>query len=205
MLWLALEFPHLGLDALGDTESTVPLAICEQDGSRRRIVDCNAAAQACGVRAGMALGAAQALSAGLRVRPRRPRDEHAALIRRATWALRYTPMVGLRGEAGVLLELAASRRLFGGLRPLLVRIRQELAAAGYDCRAAAAPTPAAALLLARAGIRHAIVTPQRLRAALRDIALKHAELPAATVEALAGIGVHTVGRTLALPRALGMS
>jgi len=201
MLWLALEFPHLGLDALGDTQPTVPLAICEPEGSRRRIVDCNAAAQACGIRAGMALGAAHALSADLRVCARRPQDERAALIRRATWALRYTPMVGLRGEACLLLELAASCSLFGGLRTLLARIGKELATAGYDCRAAVAPSPAAALLLARADLRHAIVTPRRLRSVLREIALAHAELPPATIAALAGIGVHSVGRALALPRA----
>ena len=43
----------------------------------------------------------------------------------ACHALRYTPRVSLARDA-VLMEVSASLRLFGGLRALLLELRQEL-------------------------------------------------------------------------------
>src|SRR5687768_7498030 len=200
MLWLALQFPRLPLDVLGEAGSQHALVVSESDGSRRRVVDCNAAATALGIRPDMPLSAAQALSAALHVVPRRREDEARALTHRATWALRFTPLVALHGDDAVLLEIETSFRLFGGIVPLLARIRAELDALGYHVRAAAAPTPSAALLFARAGIARAIVSPRRTLATLRHLDLAYGAWPAATVEALRGVGLKTFGEVLPLPR-----
>ncbi len=201
MLWLALQFPRLPLDVLGEAASAYPVVVSESDGSRRRVVDCNASASSYGVRAGMPVSAAQALCAALRVVPRRLEDEARALTHRATWALRYTPMVALAGDDAILLEIETSFRLFGGLVPLLAKLRAELDGLGYHVRAAAAPTPSAAMLFARAGCARAIVTPKRALAVLRHVPLAHGAWPAETIEALGGVGLETFGEVLPLPRA----
>ena len=136
MLWLALQFPRLPLDVLGEAVSAHPVVVSESDGSRRRVVDCNAAASGHGIRAGMPVSAAQALCAALHVVPRRLDDEARALTHRATWALRYTPMVALHGDDTILLEIETSFRLFGGLVPLLRKLRGELDALGVGAAAA---------------------------------------------------------------------
>ena len=201
MLWLALQFPRLPLDVLGEAAGQHPVVVAEPDGSRRRVVDCNAAASHLGIQPGMPVSAAQALCAALRVVPRRPVDEARALTHRATWALRFTPLVALHGDDALLLEIRTSFRLFGGVVPLLARIRTELDALGYHVRAAAAPTPSAALLFARSGVARAVVSPQRALATLRHVDLAHGAWPAATVEALRGVGLATFGDVLPLPRA----
>ena len=201
MLWLALQFPRLPLDVLGETSSATPFVVAETQVSRRIVVDGNDAAAACGIAPGMPLSAAQALCATLHVVPRRREDEARALTHRATWALRYTPLVTMHGEDAVLLEIATSFRLFGGLAPLLAQVRGELDALGYRVRAAAAPTPSAALLFARAGLGRAVASERRALALLRRVSLDHAAWPRATIEALHGVGLRVFGDLLPLPRA----
>src|SRR5688500_11184977 len=84
MLWLALHFPSLPLDLLGEAaQHGPPLAVVEQVGNRRIVVGANAAATQAGVRTGMTLAAASVLDAALRTKTRDPQAEHAALDRLA--------------------------------------------------------------------------------------------------------------------------
>jgi hypothetical protein len=90
-------------------------------------------------------------------------DEHfpaalAVLVKRAG---EFTPRVAVESSDAVLLELAGSRSLFGGLTPLLKALR---AAFPRPLQLALAPTPLAAVLLARAGRNCCITTPARLAA-----------------------------------------
>lgn len=64
--------------------------------------------------------------------PHLPQGDAPALQRALGWqALRFTPRVTLIDEA-VLLEVSASARLFGGLRPLVAQLRVELSGALQD-------------------------------------------------------------------------
>lgn len=222
MLWLALEFPHLVLDAMqlddGDDGAAErrhdgmrergahagaappPVAVVDQEQQRRRVHDCNAAAAQFGVHAGQPLGAAQALCGSLRLVARSPARERALILRRATWGLRFSPVVSVRDDRLLLVEIDPSRRLFGGLRALLAKIRGELDAARYRYRAAAAATPAAAVLLARAGRSRVIAGHGKLAAAIGDVALRHGEWDARTLQALHGIGIACFRELFALPR-----
>lgn len=114
----------------------------------------------------------------------------------ATWALQFTPRVALADEA-VLMEVAASVRLFGGRRALRDRVFHEARELGV-AQLAWAPNGLAALALARAGIENGIQCPL---AALLDT------LPMETLSAvhphrltLEHIGCRTLGDVRALPR-----
>lgn len=200
MLWLALDFPQLALDVLADGGDAAPFAVCAADGGLRRVVACNGAAAALGVRAGLPLASALALCAALRWVLRRPALEAAALRRRATWASRWSAQVALVDEDCLLFEVGASARLFGGLRSLLERLRAELREAGFTVRVAGAPFPAAALLLARAGVARVLRSPERLAAQIAPLPVTLLGLPESTRDALEAVGVRTLGALLALPR-----
>lgn len=198
MLWLCLYFPRLALDILAQTED-LPLAISQGRGRECTIRQGNAAAVAAGVRPGMRLSAAQALCGDLRVRPRDEAMEGAALSRLAAWAGQFTPALSLAPQA-LLLEIEGSLRLFGGLAALVGRAQAGLQALGYQTQPAVAPTAAAALLFARAGLSVFLTDKRTLAGQLAHVPLRALALPARSQAALEDLGLQRVGEVLRLPR-----
>ena len=127
-------------------------------------------------------------------------DEHfpAALAVMVKRAGEFTPRVAVESSDAVLLELAGSRNLFGGLTPLLKALR---AAFPRPLQLALAPTPLAAVLLARAGRNCCITTPARLTGRLAPLSLRHLRWPEEECMRLSSMGVNTLGELLRLPRA----
>lgn len=119
----------------------------------------------------------------------------AALVRLAQG---FTPRVTVESSDALLLEVAGSQRLFGGLPALLAALR---AAFPRPLRLALAPTPLAAVLLARAGCNCCILQPARLAGRLAPLPLAHLGWPAEELARLDSMGVRTLGELLRLPRA----
>lgn len=117
------------------------------------------------------------------------------LVRRAQG---FTPRVAAESSDALLLELAGSLRLFGGLRPLLAALR---AAFPRPLRLALAPTPLAAVVLARAGCNCCILSMARLKGRLAPLPLQHLGWPEEELARLRSMGVHTLAELLRLPRA----
>lgn len=114
----------------------------------------------------------------------------------AWWALQFTPKVALVEEA-VVIELSASRRLFGGEHVLRERVRSEALAMG--CAAIGwAATATGALALARSGVEDGFAMPLNR---LLD-RLPMASLPGVSAHAaiLARTGCQTLGDVRRLPR-----
>lgn len=118
----------------------------------------------------------------------------AVLVRRAQG---FTPRVAVESPDAVLLELAGSQRLFGGLPSLLAALRT---AFPRPLQLALAPTPLAAVLLARAGRNCCITTPARLAGRLAPLSLRHLHWPEEETDRLRDMGVVTLGELLRLPR-----
>ncbi|MCP5141973.1 MAG: DNA polymerase Y family protein [Chromatiales bacterium] len=198
MLWLALHFPLLPLEALTRGEDGArPLAL--EVARRLRLV--NATAREAGVRADMSINAALALAPDLRVLARREADEERALHGLATWALQFSPQISLVEGEGMLLEIGASLRLFGGLDALLDTIRAGVPTLGFSVRDAVAPTPAAAWMGAWLGVPLRIDSSDRLTAALAGLDVSALRLSAKQESRLRGMGLHRLGQLLRLPRA----
>jgi protein ImuB len=119
----------------------------------------------------------------------------AVLVKRAGG---FTPRVAVESNDAVLLELAGSQGLFGGLPGLLGALR---AAFPRPLQLALAPTPLAAVLLARAGRNCCITTPARLAGKLASLSLRHLHWPEEEQARLRSMGVNTLGELLRLPRA----
>ncbi len=118
----------------------------------------------------------------------------AVLVKRAQG---FTSRVAVESSDAVLLELAGSQRLFGGLTPLLKALRE---AFPRPLQLALAPTPLAAVLLARAGRNCCIVSPARLAGRLAPLPLKALRWPEEELGRLGSMGIATLGELLRLPR-----
>lgn len=205
MLWIALYLPELPLQIMQRTICDErPVAISDGPALRPIVFAVNASAMDRGVKRGMSVAAARALSGELLVLPREPNREAQALHTLACWAYQFTPCVSVQPEQGLLLEVTSTLRLHKGLAQLLARIRQEALDLGYHAVLGVAPTPTAAWLFSKA--RHtgcAVRTctdPTTLAARLKDIPLVHFDWPTELKSTLAALGVVRIGRCIALPR-----
>ena len=128
-------------------------------------------------------------------------DSASGLEQLAIRTQRFTPRVSLVPPDGLLLELAGSLHLFGGLAGL----RRELAGECQPLQVrpvlAFAPTPLAALTAARAGQPLMILDPAQLTGQLAPLPLSALRWPEETRARLARAGVRTIGAVLRLPRA----
>jgi len=200
MLWTCLHFPQLPLEALtrSSTDET-PRAVAA-GATRPRILALNVRAHRVGVRKGMDVSAALALAPTLTVHARNPSLEAQALQEIAQWALQFAPNPSREGADAILLEIGGGLKLFGGATVLMQAIEQGLPALGFSAHLAAAPTPTAASMLARAhraGVVTDTVDLARELASLPSAALGCAE---SVLQTLADIGAQTIGAVLALPR-----
>ena len=200
MRWLAIHCPLLALESLAPERTERPLAICETLAGRQRILLCNRSAAAVGVIAGMTAGAVRALSSQVQLLPREPGRERAALEALAQWSGRFSPQVSLSPPWGLLLEVAGSLRLFGGLDALLAQLRADLAALRYSTNLCLAETPEGAALLARQGCDCVLHDLHELRRALQAVPLEALPLSGGEREALQGMGLARLEDLLRLPR-----
>lgn len=101
----------------------------------------------------------------------------------------------------VLLEIGASRALFGDWPDIRQALQARLAELGCPARMAAAPTPAAARVLAGLADGYAVLDREHLQRALARVPLAAARLGVRHSQDLYRIGVRRLGEAFALPRA----
>src|SRR5579862_3062413 len=123
-----------------------------------------------------------------------------ALQRLARRALHYTPRVSLEPPDGLLLEVQGSLHLFAGVAGLRRALTEECRRLGVASVLAFAPTPLAALALARAGRPHAVLDAAQLVGQLAALPLTTLRWPEDVLGRLGRCGVRTIGAALRLPR-----
>jgi protein ImuB len=198
--WLCILLPQLALEIFargGDDRQ--PLAVSD-DGRRASVLACNTAALRAGVRPGMAVAAARALQHEMVVCPRQCHAEQDALNALAAWAYQFSAQVSLYPPNALLLEIRASFTLFGGRDALLRRLREGLDALGYSAQLAGAPTPLAALALARCDCEHSVEYAHQLPGALAPLPISVLDWEQKRLDRLDGIGVRRLGELFRLPR-----
>lgn len=174
---------------------TVPLAVTQG----RRIGWANPCAQQAGILPGMPESVALTRLANIVLLPRDLEQEARAVTEAVLWTLHFTPQVSVQ-EQGLLMEVSASLRLFGGLESLLRQVREGVLELGFTPQMASAPTAAAAWILARQA--------DGLHGDHEGFAALLARLPVSLLasvqphrEALQAIGCERIGQLRALPRA----
>lgn len=197
-LWFCIWLPNLPLEACRTSDEA--LVIVEEQHGIHRVLQADTTAVAAGIMTGQSANAALALLPTLKLEERSGVREQLVLEALAAWLEEFSSFVSLAGKDVLLLEIAGSLRLFGGLPHLRQEISQGLRAKGFSAAMAIAPTPLAATWLARAGRRSCIRATENLKAALRKLSLSCLEWPVSLCESLTGMGVASVGDCLRLPR-----
>lgn len=203
MLWAALHFPSLALDVFArgfDDADAARRFVVASVGRVPQVVAANAAARATGIHRNLAISAALALAPDIVLRDRDDAAEAEALADLATWVLQFTPQVCLAAPDALVAEVGTSARLFGGLPRLLARMTGGLREQGYALATSLAPTPTAALLLARAGRDALLRDPHALPDTLAPLPLALCDVDPVALATLASAGVTTFGEAAALPR-----
>ncbi|WP_158884602.1 DNA polymerase Y family protein [Rhodanobacter sp. L36] len=200
MLWACVLLPHLALDGvLRRRADEGPLVLVDGAVNARVIVAANASARDAGLRVGQRLIAAHALLAQFDALP-----YDACAVDRwqrflAAVAYRYSSEVSLLPHA-IVLEVSRSLALFGPWPQFETMLREDIGALGFHHRIALAPTPHAAYVLAGMRDGLAVHSPDHLHQALQPVPMRKSRLPAASVDALSGMGIRTLGQLLKLPR-----
>jgi protein ImuB len=195
VLWLALHFPLLLLEALPQRQS--PSAVV----ARGRVLVGDGAAAAAGVRAGQKLSTALGLQPGLAVLERDEPRERQALQALACWAGRFTPTLSLAPPDALLLEIGGCLRLFGGAQAIVSEVLAGCAAQGYSAGWAAAPAPLGARWLARHGAAAVYAEATAMQAALAALPCSVPGWPDEVGRRLESFGLIRLGDLLRLPAA----
>jgi len=203
MLWASLYFPTLALDvyarARSAEDAAQPFAVAS-GGNAPQVVAGNDAAREAGIRPGQSIATALALAPEIVLCDRDTASEARALAQLATWTLRFTPQVSLAAQDAIVLDIGASLRLFGGLAPLVARIRRGIERQGYAIQLGIAPTPTAALLLARWDRPEPVRTAHQLSRVLESVPLKLVDIDPDVLAMLTAAGITTFGEAASLPR-----
>ncbi len=176
-------------------------AIIEGPLQRRRILFANPSAGKAGVRRGQPLATAQILCPRLAMALRDETAERQALESLAAWAYRFSAEIHIAAPQSIFLEVGASLALFGGWPMLERRLRAELDRLGFAYALAAAPTAAAARVLAMHADGVAIIGHAHLEHALGGVPLNLSGLDAKAIVALHGMGFRALRDLFRLPRA----
>lgn len=159
-----MHLPDLSLEAFVATlqgpSREGPVALQDRHG----IVAVGPTAAALGVRPGQRRATALALAPTLCLGQADEVRDAQALQAVALAALHFTPSVTRDGPATVLLEVASTLRLFGGLAALAEHLRSSIAPLGHRTVLTCAPTPLGAALLARQQAAQAVQVVQAVQA-----------------------------------------
>lgn len=193
MMYLALYFPKLALELLGEQE--VVLAISHQ----QRIFLSNHLAQEYGIYPGMSSNGAYALCSHLVLHEYDTISQQQALKRIANACLQFTSQVYIE-NSGLILEISGSLKFFSGLKNLNKNIQYYLRDLGYSCQYAVAPSILGAWWLAQAK-PHTIAQRANLLSHLASLPVSVLDLAATEIQSLHKAGLKTIGQCQALPGA----
>jgi protein ImuB len=195
-LWIGLYLPQLPLEVFSPNwSSDTGSVVLEQE----RVLAVSPAARAAGVQVGMRRGGVLMLQPEARLHERAPAREAEALGAVAMALLQYTPLVTQAEESTLLMDVGASLRLFGGIRKLCSRIRDNVRALGFTGALACAPTARGAWLLARRRAGRAL----KMASMVRRLDRLPASLPPPArpfAQWFEGIGCFTLADMRRLPR-----
>lgn len=202
MLWACILLPQLALDSvlrrLPDPRR--PLALVTGPAHLRSLHAVNTAAAEAGLAPGMRLSAAHALLADVATVDYDAQSEARWHRFLAAWAYRHSSLVSAQWPGCVLLEARASFQLLGPWPRFEARLREELAALGFNHRIALAPTPRAARVLAGLRDGMAVTSVPALQDILAKVPVRRAALPDDCGERLHRMGVRDLRALRALPR-----
>lgn len=201
-LWLFIDFPRLALEAwFGPMpQGTSPPQLL-LSGNGQEVAQCNAPAEALGVRPSMSTRTAYCLLEHTEIAHHDPQLEREQLHRLALVLYRLCAEIRLCPPAGLLLEVGSMLRLSGGLEPFLRQVHHHLRQCGYSYHCAIGHTALAAQVLAHNRCDAQSRDPARLRALLDDLPVERLGFALRNAARLRAMGLETYRQLSRAPRA----
>jgi len=208
--YLFLALPYLATDRIrrrtlgrswrSAAPPEAPLAVVAKVKSALRLAALDEQARQLGLHPGQALADARAMIPALETVAEDCTADHALLESLADWAERYTPLVALDANHGLILDITGAAHLFGGEDALVADLCTRLTAQGFFARAAIADTPGAASAAARF-TELSVVPADAAATMLAPLPLAALRLNHETVSAMDRVGLKRIGQIATLPRA----
>lgn len=213
--YLSVWFPEWPLDRLRRAKrqaATRPIArqaerkpfiLHEKSNHGLIVAAANRPALEAGIHPGLSLADARASVPALGMEEIDRQSDAKALMALATWMVRFSPLVALDGDDGLILETTGCDHLFGGEARMAAELSLRLNKAGYGHRLAFAGTRGAAYALTHAPAdegMHAILPCGAERAGLADLPVSALRLTDNTVTLLRRFGLTRIGQLYAIDR-----
>ena len=177
-----------------------PLVVLAKVKSALRIAHADTRARALGLGPGLTLADARARVPDLDLAEEDEGADAALLDHIADWCDRYSPLVGLDGADGIMLDITGCAHLFGGEAGLRMDMTARLTRFGFTARSAVAGTPDAARAWARY-TKGGVIAPGTEAQAVRPLPIAALDLDPARTTALARAGLKIVADLADRPRA----
>jgi protein ImuB len=177
-----------------------PLIVLARVKSALRIAHADHRARVLGLVPGLTLADARARVPDLDLEDEDEVADAALLEHLADWCDRYTPLVGLDGKDGVMLDITGCAHLFGGEAALQADILTRLMRFGFSVRSAVASTPDTARAVARYGDGGVVTAGEEARV-VHPLPIAALGVDAESVTALARAGLRKIVDLASRPRA----
>ena len=203
--FMSVWFRHLTTDWLVNRRpelKELPFVFAVRERGRHVITAPSVGAELQGITTGMAAADAKALIPGLEVVEMIPGKEQHLLKAIGEWCIRYTPLVAIDGNDGLILDLSGCAHLWGGEPEYLEEIRFRLGSKGYDVRAAIADTPGTAWAMARFGRTNLVIDPGGQASALMPLPPAALRLDPVILERLQKLGFSKIESFMSMPRSV---
>ncbi|HXE24706.1 MAG TPA: DNA polymerase Y family protein [Roseiarcus sp.] len=205
--FLSLWLPRLATDRarrLSGVDKRAPLVAVAKIDNAQRLVSVDAQAARLGLSLGLSLPDARARFPHLIAVEAEPLEEARLLERLCDWCSRFTPLAGLDGRDGLMLDISGISHLFEGEAALIEDCRARLVSQGITVAIGAAGNPRAAWALARFSRTKIAPEPMSDKAFARlffDLPLAALGLDEETVADMARAGLRRIGDIALRPRA----
>ncbi|KZN65786.1 hypothetical protein N473_12250 [Pseudoalteromonas luteoviolacea CPMOR-1] len=198
MLWLYLHFPQLQLDGLLAQSAPLPPTIIVSD-KQHAVVQLNDAARQLGVKIGMGLGAAAAMSTSLSVYEFKVDHEQQRIEELAQWLYLDTADIHISAPRGLLLKVSNMLSLYPNLTHYLETIQARLLPQNVQYHFGLGYSPLAAQLLAQAGYDKIDEDKVSLFAAVGKLPIDALTLNTRQKQQLLRVGIKSVQALLDIP------
>jgi protein ImuB len=201
--FVTIWFRHLKTDWFSIRKPAlrnIPFVLSAPDHGRMIIKAVNELALVRGIEPGMVVADARAIFPSIEVL-----DDDAALSEKllksiANWCIRYTDIVSIDSQEGIIMDVTGCAHLWGGEIKYLRDIHSRLKNKGYDVRISIADSIGAAWAIAHYGSDSTIVEKGKQMEALLPLPPSALRLEPNIVDRLHKLGLHNIRRFIRMPR-----
>ncbi|UTW58830.1 DNA polymerase Y family protein [Kordiimonas sp. SCSIO 12603] len=178
-----------------------PFALTASERQTQTLYAVCPAAHKIGLRIGMTLAEARAIHPVLQVAPSTPKADQQKLEDLTRWFIRYTPLVAVDGDDGILLDVTGCTHLFGGEEAMLDSIKTRLRNSGINSQISMAENRRMAWAFSHYKPGTISENPIESRAILSNLTMAALQLDDGMQQMLFKLGLKKTGQLFDLPRA----